>query len=103
MVVFLRPFFPQPGASGNWYPRTIGYGWQVRTLELFAKATSPIGFRALRDLFRVNDLGDLASKLRSLWSNQRLMEFSQSREFIRVSMGDLLNANAIQAAATKGR
>jgi hypothetical protein len=97
LVMYLRRYFPNPGSCGDWYPKLVGYAGLTGTLELFAKATTETGLRAIKDLLKVASLQELASCMRALATNQEFQRFSQSREMWRTSWDELLNTQRILA------
>src|SRR5262249_49609587 len=96
VLLFLRGYLPEPGASQGWFPRCIGYCGDGGTLEVFAKATSPHGLEALKRLLRVKDLPDLYEKLVAALQKPDLGQILNSQRFWRISIPDLLNLQEIQ-------
>jgi TIR domain len=38
LILFFRPFFPNPGAAGHWFPRCLYHAREQGTVSLFAKS-----------------------------------------------------------------
>src|SRR5262249_28121593 len=65
-LLWLRQFFPEPGACTHWYPRCVAYARGIGNLEVFAKATSKNGLAAVRQLLKVNSLTELATGIQQM-------------------------------------
>jgi hypothetical protein len=99
VLLFLRPFFPAPGAIDQWYPYLSPFAYHAGASELFSRATSETGIKALRILLKVKDIKHLWSVLQSLRTNSRFHQLCQSRPMHRVDWDTVLNMNGIRHAA----
>lgn len=99
-VLFIRKFFPFPNGGGyDWYPRLRFQSHFASTLELFARATTDAGMKALRQLLRVKDIKQLWDLLFSLRTNKDFVRLAQSERWMRSDWDTLLNMEAIRRAA----
>lgn len=72
MLLFIRPYFPNPGHCREWYPRCLRHGWQLGTLEIFARANAARGFAAAGELLKVASLHDLAQRTVNMPARQEV-------------------------------
>jgi hypothetical protein len=97
-LLWLRPYFPEPGGCQHWYPRCIGYARDRGTLEVFAKATSKTGFDAVRHILKVKTLRELFDRLMQLQQDQQFVQTLQRRHFLQMRLGELINLNGMMHA-----
>jgi hypothetical protein len=95
VLMFIRPYFPQPGATGNWYPRTLVYAGRGGSLELFARATTEAGFRPLKELLKVKTQAEFGAQLKAMLENENIRRFSQSERYWHMDWGEMLNLSRL--------
>ncbi len=97
-LLFISGFFPG-GSANSWYPHCAVY--VKGSVELFAKATSPMGAKAIKQLLRVSSLGALVEKYREAELNGQLVR--RLDRFHSLSIADALNIEVIREVARRDR
>lgn len=98
VLLFLRQFFPEPGACSYWYPRCANFVWG-ETLELFAKAPSQSGLKALKTLLKVKDIRHLHTCFEEAFNAETFRRFYQNWTMMRIDWQRLFNLEGIARAA----
>jgi hypothetical protein len=88
LVLFLRPSIlgTETSTWSYWYPRLLIYGSEQGEAELFARAATPSGARAIRDLFGATSAMDFASKLGRALSTERVRQVVASEKYFRLDL-----------------
>jgi hypothetical protein len=98
-LLFIRPFFPEPGAARDWWPSLLRYADRQAGFSLFAKAVSKRGFSALRVLLKVSSPAELLEHIHEMFRDQSLSRYFQEYQWHdRVDFSQLLCLNAIASA-----
>jgi hypothetical protein len=104
LILFIRPFFPEPGAAGDWWPCLLPYvyndyvGWGA--FELFAKAGSKRGLIPLQHLLKVKSLPDLVGQFETMFQNQVYQRLVGHYRW-RVDIAQLVNFNELESAVSR--
>lgn len=93
-VLYLSGFFPNGGGSGSWYPRCASC--IEGTLELFAKAPTPYGQKAILQLLRVASLQAFLERIAQ--AEKDFVQAFTGYSF-RFSVGRAINLEGIKRAA----
>jgi len=100
ILLFIRQFFPEPGACRDWWPRCLRHGWNQGTLDLFARAITKQGFRQINLLLKVKSLQQLAECIQAMFQNNSFIKVLQTR-LVRVRFDELLALQAIIEASQR--
>jgi hypothetical protein len=103
LLLMLRPVILNPATGPSWNPRLYGYSQLGGPLDVFARANTPTGQSAIRELFGVRDAKELAQRIGLAFKNQSLTRFLQDRSFrLGVNIGDLLNWDELKSLVNNG-
>jgi hypothetical protein len=98
-LLFIRRHFPNPEGATSWLPWCLGFLPPIGTLELFAKATSPTGFKPVSSLLHVGSLRELSQQVEAMFHDPHFVQYIQ-KSFVRgLNVGQVMNFEAIKAAS----
>jgi hypothetical protein len=97
-LLFMRQYFPEAGGATTWHPRLSVFLGREGHLELFAKATSGSGLKALKQLLRIDSLTQLEIYLRKMLENQDFARSFQHDHFLSMRLNELLNLDGLTRA-----
>lgn len=81
LVLLLRPVILDPNGSVWWYSRLAGRSRVSGPLDIFARANTPKGQTAIRDLFGAKDARDLARRVAMAFKNESLRQYFTADRF----------------------
>jgi hypothetical protein len=102
-VLCIRPYFPAPGGMGAWYPHLAPYLEREGPLELFARATTPRGFRPVADLLQVSSLGEFVTHADRMLKDAGFAKLTEGDRFWHIDVPGLLNLESLRREVARGQ